>query len=194
MSSEISASVGRWEKGARNLQDDVRSVQRLLKTAAEILGRSGNRSKRSGRKDLTTISNVRDCGGDRSLSEPFHQCGGRNYCARQPDVGHATGSFSKKANSTENISDSFSMALPFSYCSNRKLGKTTSARSHPRGLVVLVYTPAVIFTFPEALRSTPSLTVLLLEDHIHFTVKLLPWRLIMDLSSPVTERSKARQM
>ena len=37
MSSEISASVGRWEKGARNLQDDVRSVQRLLKTAAEIL-------------------------------------------------------------------------------------------------------------------------------------------------------------
>jgi hypothetical protein len=37
MSSEISASVGRWEKGARNLQDDVRTVQRLLKAAAEIL-------------------------------------------------------------------------------------------------------------------------------------------------------------
>lgn len=37
MSSEISASVGRWEKGARNLQDDVRTVQHLLKAAAEIL-------------------------------------------------------------------------------------------------------------------------------------------------------------
>jgi murein DD-endopeptidase MepM/ murein hydrolase activator NlpD len=37
MSSEISASVGRWEKGARNLRDDVRTVQRLLKTAATIL-------------------------------------------------------------------------------------------------------------------------------------------------------------
>jgi len=37
MSSEISASVGRWEKGARNLQDDVRTVQSLLETAAEIL-------------------------------------------------------------------------------------------------------------------------------------------------------------
>jgi len=37
MSSEISASVGRWEKGARNLRDDVRTVQRLLKTAAAIL-------------------------------------------------------------------------------------------------------------------------------------------------------------
>src|SRR5690349_7513822 len=37
MSSEISASVGRWEKGAPNLQDDVRTVQRLLKAAAEIL-------------------------------------------------------------------------------------------------------------------------------------------------------------
>src|SRR5438477_248278 len=37
MSSEISASVGRWEKGTRNLQDDVRTVQRLLKAAAEIL-------------------------------------------------------------------------------------------------------------------------------------------------------------
>ena len=37
MSSEISASVGRWEKGARNLQADVRTVQSLLKAAAEIL-------------------------------------------------------------------------------------------------------------------------------------------------------------
>ena len=37
MSSEISASVGRWEKGARNLQDDVRTVQCLLKAATEIL-------------------------------------------------------------------------------------------------------------------------------------------------------------
>ncbi|HET9373597.1 MAG TPA: peptidoglycan DD-metalloendopeptidase family protein [Chthoniobacterales bacterium] len=37
MSSEISASVGRWEKGARNLQDDVRTMQRLLKAAAKTL-------------------------------------------------------------------------------------------------------------------------------------------------------------
>lgn len=37
MSSEISGSVGRWEKGARNLQVDVTKVQRLLKAAAETL-------------------------------------------------------------------------------------------------------------------------------------------------------------
>jgi murein DD-endopeptidase MepM/ murein hydrolase activator NlpD len=37
MSSEISASVGRWEKGARNLQDDVRTVQCLLKAATGAL-------------------------------------------------------------------------------------------------------------------------------------------------------------
>src|SRR5262249_47290687 len=37
MSSEISASVGRWEKGGRNLWEDVMTVQRLLKAAAEIL-------------------------------------------------------------------------------------------------------------------------------------------------------------
>jgi murein DD-endopeptidase MepM/ murein hydrolase activator NlpD len=37
MSSEISASVGRWEKGARNLRADVRTVQRLLQAAAKAL-------------------------------------------------------------------------------------------------------------------------------------------------------------
>jgi len=37
MSSEISASVGRWEKGARNLPADVSAVQQLLKSAAGIL-------------------------------------------------------------------------------------------------------------------------------------------------------------
>jgi murein DD-endopeptidase MepM/ murein hydrolase activator NlpD len=37
MSSNISAPVGRWEKGARNLPDDVKTVQRLLKAAAETL-------------------------------------------------------------------------------------------------------------------------------------------------------------
>jgi murein DD-endopeptidase MepM/ murein hydrolase activator NlpD len=37
MTSEISSSVGRWEKGARNLNADVTTVQRLLKTAAETL-------------------------------------------------------------------------------------------------------------------------------------------------------------
>jgi hypothetical protein len=37
MSPEISGSVGRWENGARNLQADVRTVQRLLKTAAKTL-------------------------------------------------------------------------------------------------------------------------------------------------------------
>jgi len=34
MSPEISGSVGRWEKGARNLQADVKTVQSLLKRAA----------------------------------------------------------------------------------------------------------------------------------------------------------------
>lgn len=33
----ITASVGRWEKGARNLQADVETVQRLLETAAQKL-------------------------------------------------------------------------------------------------------------------------------------------------------------
>jgi hypothetical protein len=33
----ISGSVGRWEKGARNLQADVETVQRLLQTAAQKL-------------------------------------------------------------------------------------------------------------------------------------------------------------
>src|SRR6185437_11660213 len=33
----ITDSVGRWEKGARNLQADVKTVQRLLETAAQKL-------------------------------------------------------------------------------------------------------------------------------------------------------------
>ena len=33
----ISGSVGRWEKGARNLQADVETVQRLLQAAAQRL-------------------------------------------------------------------------------------------------------------------------------------------------------------
>ena len=37
MSAEISGSVGRWEKGARNLQADVKTAQRLLSTAAKTL-------------------------------------------------------------------------------------------------------------------------------------------------------------
>jgi murein DD-endopeptidase MepM/ murein hydrolase activator NlpD len=37
MSSQISRSVGRWEKGASNLQPDVQIVQRLLETAAHAL-------------------------------------------------------------------------------------------------------------------------------------------------------------
>src|SRR5437899_9332979 len=37
MSSQLSASVGRWERGARNLQPDVEVVQRLLEAAAQAL-------------------------------------------------------------------------------------------------------------------------------------------------------------
>ena len=37
MSSQISKSVGRWEKGASNLQPDVEVVQGLLETAAHAL-------------------------------------------------------------------------------------------------------------------------------------------------------------
>jgi peptidoglycan hydrolase-like protein with peptidoglycan-binding domain len=33
----ITGSVGRWEKGARNLQADVETVQRLLEAAAQRL-------------------------------------------------------------------------------------------------------------------------------------------------------------
>src|SRR4029453_3995308 len=33
----ITGSVGRWEKGAHNLQADVETVQRLLETAAQKL-------------------------------------------------------------------------------------------------------------------------------------------------------------
>ena len=37
MSSNISASVGRWERRARNRPEDVEIVQRLLETAAHLL-------------------------------------------------------------------------------------------------------------------------------------------------------------
>jgi murein DD-endopeptidase MepM/ murein hydrolase activator NlpD len=37
LSSQISRSVGRWEKGASNLQPDVEVVQRLLEAAAQAL-------------------------------------------------------------------------------------------------------------------------------------------------------------
>jgi murein DD-endopeptidase MepM/ murein hydrolase activator NlpD len=37
MSSQLSGSVGRWEKGASNFQPDVQIVQRLLETAAQAL-------------------------------------------------------------------------------------------------------------------------------------------------------------
>lgn len=37
MSLKISGSVGRWDKGARNLLEDVKTVQRLLKEAAKAL-------------------------------------------------------------------------------------------------------------------------------------------------------------
>ena len=37
MSSNLSASVGRWERRARNRSDDVEVVQRLLETAAHVL-------------------------------------------------------------------------------------------------------------------------------------------------------------
>ncbi len=37
LSSQISRSVGRWEKGAANLQPDVEVVQRLLEAAAQAL-------------------------------------------------------------------------------------------------------------------------------------------------------------
>jgi len=37
MSPAISGSVGRWERGARNLEADVRTVQQLLKAAAKTL-------------------------------------------------------------------------------------------------------------------------------------------------------------
>ncbi len=37
MSAEISRSVGRWEKGAKNLPADVETVQRLLHAAAKTL-------------------------------------------------------------------------------------------------------------------------------------------------------------
>src|SRR5881398_2433094 len=37
MSSQLFASVGRWERGARNLRPDVEVVQRLLETAAQAL-------------------------------------------------------------------------------------------------------------------------------------------------------------
>jgi len=37
MSSQLFASVGRWERGARNLQPDVEVVQRLLEAATQAL-------------------------------------------------------------------------------------------------------------------------------------------------------------
>ena len=37
MNSQISAAVGRWERGAGNLPADVETVQRLLQAAAQLL-------------------------------------------------------------------------------------------------------------------------------------------------------------
>jgi murein DD-endopeptidase MepM/ murein hydrolase activator NlpD len=37
MTPQISKSVGRWEKGARNLKADIKTVQRLLQTATSVL-------------------------------------------------------------------------------------------------------------------------------------------------------------
>ena len=37
MSLQLSGSVGRWEKGARNVQPDVEVVQRLLEATAQAL-------------------------------------------------------------------------------------------------------------------------------------------------------------
>src|SRR5205823_11234961 len=126
MSSEISASVGRWEKGARNLQDDVRTVQRLLKAAAEILeapeidpkGVDGEISRPPGTSD--TVEAIE------AFQSRFTSAVERSYCARQPDVDRATGSRGETANRAGKCFGRFSMAFPFSDCSSRELGRTAS--------------------------------------------------------------------
>src|SRR5205823_4993062 len=70
------------------------------------------------------------------------------------------------------------------------VGKNDRGRLLPLGQVVPVCMRAVISTFPKGRQSTPLPTAWSLAGRMHFTAKLLPWRLTMDLSLLVTERSK----
>jgi hypothetical protein len=145
-----------WAVGKRCAQSAGRCKERATppKNGCRDFGSSGNRPKRSERKDLATICNIRHCGGDRSLPEPFYQCGGRNYCARQPDVGGAAGSCSKVPTAPESVLDVSQCFFLFLLFPSR-VGKNGLGRLHPRGLVVRVCMPAVISIFPRAVQSMP---------------------------------------
>ena len=113
MSSEISASVGRWEKGARNLQADVRTVQLLLQAAAKTLeapeidpkGVDGKISRPSAKSDTVNAIEAfqnRFTGAVDGVIAP----GGQTWSA-------LVGASGKKPDNAENISSSSQWLFPF---------------------------------------------------------------------------------
>ena len=113
MSSEISASVGRWEKGARNLQSDVRTIQLLLQAAANALrapeidpkgvdGKISRPPKISGTVNAIEVFQNRFTGAVDGVVAP----GGQTWAA-------LVGASGKKPDSTENISSSSQWLFPF---------------------------------------------------------------------------------
>jgi len=191
MSSEISASVGRWEKGARNLQDDVRTVQRLLKAAAEILeapeidpkGVDGEISRPPGTSTLWKRSKPFKAVSRARWTELLRQAARRGPCYWE-----SRRNCQPRWKMFRTFLNGFSLFRLF----QPRAGKNGLGHLHHRGRVVPACMPAVISTFPRALQSTPLPTAWSRAGRIHFTVKLLPWRLIMELLLLVMERSKAR--
>ena len=113
MSSEISASVGRWEKGARNLQADVKTAQLLLQAAANVLrapeidpkGVDGEISRppaKSATVNAIEAFQNRFTGAVDGVIAP----GGQTWAA-------LVGASEKKTDSTENILSSSQWLFPF---------------------------------------------------------------------------------
>jgi murein DD-endopeptidase MepM/ murein hydrolase activator NlpD len=113
MSSEISASVGRWEKGARNLKADVRTIQLLLQEAAIALrapeidpkgvdGKISRPPKTSATVEAIEAFQNRYTGAVDGVVAP----GGQTWAA-------LLGAAAKMPASTENISSSAQWFFPF---------------------------------------------------------------------------------
>ena len=148
MSSEISASVGRWEKGARNLQDDVRTVQRLLKAAAEILeapeidpkGVDGEISRPPGTSTLWKRSKPFKAVSRARWTELLRQAARRGPCYWE-----SRRNCQPRWKMFRTFLNGFSLFRLF----QPRAGKNGLGHLHHRGRVVPACMPAVISTFPR---------------------------------------------
>jgi hypothetical protein len=148
MSSEISASVGRWEKGARNLQDDVRSVQRLLKTAAEILEAPEIDPKGVDGKISRPSATSNTVGAIEAFQSRFTGAADGIIAPDSQTLATLLGVAAGVPTAPESGLDVSQWLFP------PRVGKNDTGRLHPRELVVPACMPAVIFTFPRAVQST----------------------------------------